>query len=180
VQRQLNVPWQDFEIGEDVVMIGSGCTQVTEVDLANSQTMQVAQGGMVTDKDGSRQATILFPQGTTATMTLPDGTTQPLHTLHVRATEYTVGDNGPKAMPAPLPPTVGYTYAVELSADEAIAAGARDVHFDRPLPFYVDNFHRLPGRHDRTGRLVRQPERRLDTVRQRQSDQDRRREQWLG
>jgi RHS repeat-associated protein len=143
VQRQLNVPWQDFKIGEDVVMIGLD-SQVTEIDLANSQIMQVAQGGVVTDKDGSRQATVLFPQGTTASMTLPDGTSQPLNNLHVRATEYTVGENGPKTMPAPLPPTSGYTYAVELSADEAIAAGAKDVQFNQQVPFYVDNFIGFP------------------------------------
>jgi hypothetical protein len=106
--------------------------------------MQVAQGSPVTDADGARQATLLFPQGVQATMTLPDGTTQALTTLHVRATEYTVGDNGPDAMPAPLPPTSGYTYAVELSADEAVAAGATSVDFNVPIPVYVDNFLNFP------------------------------------
>jgi len=43
-------------------------------------------------------------------------------------------------MPAALPPTSGYTYAVELSVDQALAAGATGVHFNKPLPFYVDNF----------------------------------------
>src|SRR5574340_299505 len=71
-------------------------------------------------------------------MTLPNGTTRPLTTMHVRATEYTVGANGTKAMPAELPPNSGYTYAVELSVDEA--AGARDVSFNRPVYFYVENF----------------------------------------
>ena len=35
-----------------------------------------------------------------------------------------VGERGLEAMPGPLPPSVAYTYAVELSADEALAAGA--------------------------------------------------------
>jgi len=39
---------------------------------------------------------------------------------------------------------VGYTYCVELSADEAIQAGAREVRFDRPLAFYVENFIGFP------------------------------------
>ena len=37
-------------------------------------------------------------------MRLPDGSTQPLASLHVRATEYTVGADGIDAMPATLPP----------------------------------------------------------------------------
>ena len=46
-----------------------------------------------TDKDGTRQATLLFPQGAQATMRLPDGSTQPLTSLRVRVTEYTVGEH---------------------------------------------------------------------------------------
>ena len=34
--------------------------------------------------------------------------------VNVRATEYTVGEQGPEAMPAVLPPQSGYTYCVEL------------------------------------------------------------------
>jgi hypothetical protein len=118
--------------------------QVTTIDLTASTVMQVAQGSLTEDADGKRQATVLFPQGTQATITLPGGTKQPLTALHVRATEYTVGENGPKAMPGPLPPTSGYTYAVELSVDEAIAAGAKRVGFTQPLPVYVDNFLDFP------------------------------------
>jgi hypothetical protein len=47
-------------------------------------------------------------------------------------------------MPAPLPPTSGYTYAVEISADEALAAGATSVTLNQPIPFYVENFLRIP------------------------------------
>jgi len=61
-------------------------------------------------------------------------------------------------MPAPLPPTSGYTYAVEISADEAIAAGA-EVKFSGDVFFYVTNFLAVPvgqsvpsGYYDRTAR----------------------------
>jgi RHS repeat-associated protein len=47
-------------------------------------------------------------------------------------------------MPGELPPTSGYTYAVELSVDEAIAAGASEIRFDRSLPFYLENFLDFP------------------------------------
>jgi len=144
VQRQLNVPWQDFAVADTVVMTQLD-DAVTEIDLTDtSQAFQVAQGNPVSDNDGTRQATLLFPQGTSATMTLPDGATQALTTLNVRATEYTVGENGPNAMPGELPPTSAYTYAVELSVDEAIAANATRVDFDQPIPLYVDNFLDFP------------------------------------
>ncbi|PYN29993.1 MAG: hypothetical protein DMD98_19795 [Candidatus Rokuibacteriota bacterium] len=142
-QRQINVPWQDFALPPNVVLIQLD-SQVTRVDLGANVSIQVARGNQVTDADGTRQATLLFSQGTTATMVMPDGSTQPLTTLSVRATEYTVGPTGPAAMPGELPPTSGYTYAVELSADEAIAAGAKSVTFSQPVIQYVENFLNFP------------------------------------
>jgi RHS repeat-associated protein len=141
-QRQVKAPWQDYVWMPEVVMIVLDAL-VTPIDLAAS-SMQVARGSLQTDADGSRQATLLVPPGTQATMLMPDGSTQPLTNLNVRATEYTVGPNGPKAMPAELPPTSGYTYCVELSADEAIAAGAKEVRFSTPLYFYVEDFIGFP------------------------------------
>jgi len=143
VQRKVDVPWQDYVWAEDVVMIPLD-ERVSVINLTSSQAFQVAQGKPVTDEDGTRQATVLFPQGTAATMTLSDGTTQPLTTLHVRATEYTVGENGPQAMPGELPALSGYTYAVELSIDEAITANATRVDFSQAIPFYVTNFLNFP------------------------------------
>src|SRR4029079_6384397 len=65
-------------------------------------------------------------------------------TLHIRATEFTVGASGPNAMPAALPPLSGYTYCTELSADEAIAAGAVSVAFNQPVVAYAENFLGFP------------------------------------
>lgn len=144
VQRQVSVPWQDFATVEDVVLVPLD-PQVTAIDLSGAAAgYQAAQGSLSSDSDGSRQATVLFPPGLQASLTLPDGSRQPLSSLHVRATEYTVGANGPKRMPGPLPPASGYTYAVELSVDEALAQNARQVAFDRPVPVYVDNFLDFP------------------------------------
>ena len=142
VQRAIIAPWRDYALLPDVVMIPFD-TVVTTVDLSVA-SMQTARGSPVTDADGTRRATIVFPPGTTASMLLPNGSTQPLTTLNVRATEYTVGPNGPMAMPAPLPPTSGYTYAAELSVDEAVAAGAVEVRFSQALPVYVENFLNFP------------------------------------
>ena len=143
VQRQVNVPWQDYAWLPDVVMIPQDTPgQPHRPD--RRAPIQVAQGSPVSDERGTRQATLLFTQGTQATMTLPDGSTQALTDLHVRATEYTVGPNGPQAMPAELPANSGYTYAVEFNADEATAAGATEVRFSKPLYLYVENFLNFP------------------------------------
>ena len=143
VQRQVNVPWQDYVPLPEVILIGQD-TQVAAIDL-NKTTIQAARGSVVTDQDGTRQATLLIPPGTQAEIYRSDGTRQTVSTLHIRATEYTVGENGPKAMPAELPPTSAYTYAVELSAEEAtVKIGGKDVIFNQPVPFYVENFLNLP------------------------------------
>ena len=152
-ERRLDVPWEDYaQLG--VVALVPLDSNVTQVDF--SAPITAARGSVATDTDGVRQATLLFPQGTTAEMVLPDSSVVPLPTLSVRLTEYTVGDHGPLAMPQLLPPSSQYTYAVELSADEAIAAGATKVRLSQPVALYVENFLDFPtggavpvGRYDR-------------------------------
>ncbi|HSF33186.1 MAG TPA: RHS repeat-associated core domain-containing protein, partial [Candidatus Tectomicrobia bacterium] len=143
VQRQVQAPWRDYAWLPDVVMIPYA-DQVARIDLTAPIDIQVAHGGVVSDGRGSRRATLLFSNGTQAAMILSDGGSQPLSTLHVRATEYTIGTDGPATMPGELPPTSGYTYAVELSVDEAMAAGASSVQFTQPVIVYVDNFLGFP------------------------------------
>lgn len=142
VLRMVEAPTQDYGEVDDAVMIRADVL-VTEI-VGDASEMQVARGSVESDVDGARQATIFFPAGTTAEMFLPNGDSVPLPALHVRATEYTVGEMGPAAMPAPLPENTGYTYAVELSADEAIAAGAESVGFSQPVYFYLENFLGFP------------------------------------
>ena len=140
-QRQEKAPWRDFAWLPKVALIPLD-TQVTTIDF--SEPMQVAQGSVVTDEDGTRQSTMLFKQGMGVEMVLPDGSTQPLSCLDVRGTEFSVGPNGPDAMPQELPPLTAYTYCVEISADEAIAAGAVDVHMDQPMYYYEKDFIGFP------------------------------------
>lgn len=141
-QRSVNAPWQDFVWAEDIVMTAFDPV-VTRVDFSLSQ-MQVARGSQQSDADGERQATIMIPAGTTAEMLLPDGSSQMLPSIDLRATEVTVGENGPSAMSAPLPAGSGYTYAAEFSIDQAVAADAREVRFNQALPTYVENFLGFP------------------------------------
>jgi hypothetical protein len=139
VQRTEEVAWQDYSGVPDVVMIGYD-PQVTFIDLNAGIPIQVARGTASNDGSGARRSTLLFKQGTTATMKLPGGAMQNINRLHVRATEYTVGANGPDAMPGDLPPTSFYTYAVEYSIDEAVAANAIETTFSQPVIQYNENF----------------------------------------
>ena len=77
---------------------------------------------------------------------MPDGSTQPLAGGDLRITEVTVGATGAGAMTAPLPPESGYTYAVELSVDEAEAAGATELVLLRAAAVLHGELPRLPGR----------------------------------
>ena len=143
-QRQINAPWQDYVAVEDVILIARDA-QTTVVNVANATTFQVARGSPVTDANGTRQATLLIPPGTTAQVYNPDGSTRTVSSLTLRATEYTVGDNGPQAMPNHLPPASAYTYAVELGADEGgVKLNGKDVLFNQPVPYYVENFLNVP------------------------------------
>jgi YD repeat-containing protein len=140
-QRRTRTPWRDFVVMDDVLMTPFD-TAATTITMA-AATMQVARGNAVSDSDGTRRATMLIPAGTTATIETASGV-QVAPTLTIRATEFTVGSNGPKMMPAALPPPSAYTYCVELSADEAVATNATALRFSQPLPFYVENFLGLP------------------------------------
>ncbi|MBZ0237961.1 MAG: Hint domain-containing protein [Deltaproteobacteria bacterium] len=137
--RVVEVSWSQYTWIDDIALVSYAGSPETNV-MMGAGSMQHARGNVETDADGTRQATLLIPPGTQATLIDPDGTQTPMTALTVRATEYTVGANGVRAMPAPMPPNIAYTYAVELSADEALETGAARVQFDRPLSFYVDNF----------------------------------------
>ena len=143
VQRRI-----DAQGGEGVEPVELELTeydeQATTIDLDQIDGAAVAEASPVTDADGTRQGALVFSEGTEATMTLPDGTEQPLDDLTVRSTEYTTGADGEEAMPGSLPPTSGYTYAAEFSIDQAVRAGATKVEFDKPVAYHLDNFLGFP------------------------------------
>ncbi|HEX2204190.1 MAG TPA: RHS repeat-associated core domain-containing protein, partial [Longimicrobium sp.] len=142
--RRVSPPWQGYAHAADVALVGLDPAVTTVAFGAGSTAPQVARATVASDADGARRATLVFDAGTEAVLEMPDGTTRPATSLNIRATEYTVGEGGPAAMPAELPSTSAYTYAVELSADEAIAAGAPHVRFTRPVALYLENFPGFP------------------------------------
>jgi len=142
VHRNIDAPWQDFAWLPDIVM-NQVDSAVTEINF-NDAGMKVARANKVIDDDGERQPTLIIPEQISAQLVMADGSSQSADTLNIRLTEYTVGDNGPESMPAELPPSSGYTYALEFSADEAINSGATEVRFDKPLFHYVEDFIGFP------------------------------------
>ena len=127
---------------EDVILVS--LDEKKTVVMLNSDTAQLHASTMMQDVDGARQAQVLIPENTTAEIVMPDGSRKSVNQLTIRATEFTVGPEGPSRMPAQLPPRTGYTYAAEFNADEAIALGGGMVEFSKPVPMYVDNFLNLP------------------------------------
>jgi RHS repeat-associated protein len=142
VQRKLQVPWQDYAFLPEVILTEPD-QQMTSIAFSPSEPLKTAEGSTEGQGTESRTGFLLFPPGVEVTTIFP-GETEPRTSLDVRITEYTVDAAGPEAMPGELPPRSAYTYAFELSADEAIAAGVTRVDFTEPLPFYVENFIGFP------------------------------------
>ena len=165
VQRTITPRWGGFASVDAVVMTALD-SRVTQIDFTRDT---IARGSVTRDASGPRQATMLFRAGTTAQLRLADGSTRAITTASVRATEFTVGPRGRSAMPGALPAASAYTYAVDLTVDEAIAANAQSVEFSQPVSFYVENFLRFPvggtipvGYYDRTrGAWVSSPSARV-------------------
>jgi RHS repeat-associated protein len=148
VERSIEAVWKEYAWLPDVTMTPLDPTpsDITLDDVG----MQTARGGLVQDADGVRQATVLVPAHTAA-IKIKNGVSTPLTgALTVRATEFTVGPNGPTAMPGPLPPTTAYTYCVELTADEALDADsiqfvqAQNTSVPQSMPLYLENFINFP------------------------------------
>ncbi|WP_254839628.1 carboxypeptidase-like regulatory domain-containing protein [Natronomonas marina] len=153
LQRQIPVGSNAHRKGTAVSLLRETAESTTvETD---SDDGQVATSQPVSDGDGDRQAAVFVPPNTSA-MDTDDGTAP--EELEIRATEYTVGENGPEAMPDELPNRVGYTYAVELTARNPDSSDGStssqtafidtesrgDVEFDQPVYEYERNFLDFP------------------------------------
>ncbi len=138
-QRDVKPPPQSDLTLDDVILVGLDAS-VTTVQ-ANQPAMQVVTATTSTDIDGSRTARLMIPSNTYIFMDDGAGGTDSVSTLDIRLTEYTVGPKGPLMMPAELPPTSGYTYAIEMSADQA---PDKSITFSRPLASYNENFLGFP------------------------------------
>jgi hypothetical protein len=140
-ERSIALRWEQQRTLDAVFLVRYD-EQATTI-VSGSPNAQVARGSVSTDADGTRRATLIFLPQTTAQLVFSDGHTQSMADIRVRATEYSVGPNGPDAMPAPLPPQTAYTYCVDLTADEAVASGSSSVQFSSAVMVYVRRYGRL-------------------------------------
>jgi hypothetical protein len=143
VQRQREVEPRRFAPYPEVALLAREPVAGT-VALDAMQAPQLVRSAEQKDEDGARAHAVLFQPGTKAMAQMPSGEGVPLANLSVRLTEFTVGERGVAAMPGDLPPTSAYTYALDLTVDEAESMGAKQVRFDPPLVNYTDNFLKSP------------------------------------
>ena len=147
VHRKVKVPWNDVAVAGTVYMSKQDIKETTITLGADSIQRHVAS--TQDDASGERTCSIVFPQDLEAyeTRLSQDNTEQDVRQLQgeivVTATEYTVGPNGPKAMPCELPPSVAYTYCVELRAEQDGMPIDR-LRFTKPVVVWVDNFLDMP------------------------------------
>jgi hypothetical protein len=85
VQRTLDVPWRDYVVAPDVVLTAPDAP-APSIALPVTAPFAVVQSSLVSDLTGTRRATYLFPQGTTAA-----AGAQSLASLTLRSTEFTAG-----------------------------------------------------------------------------------------
>jgi RHS repeat-associated protein len=134
--RTVNTLPNRFARASDVRLVSYGTSQPVS---AAATTTTVVAGDLETDADGSREAALLFPPGTTASVA---GEPTPRSSYGVRVKELTNrSETGREGMPASLPPQSAFTYAISLAVE-----GAEDkaVTFNQPVPVYVENFLGFP------------------------------------
>ena len=140
VQRKVDVRTNDYQWVKPVVLLKYDLNNTVKINLSSLDDIAVAKGNIVTDSDGTRQVTALFAPLTEVVVEYENGNSEILNEIEFTATEYTIGDFGPDAMPGSLPPATGYTYAVALNLKKALINNAKIVSFSKPVVTYVDNF----------------------------------------
>ena len=130
--RKVHTPWNDFVIAETVTMLSEDSAATTIVFDGDPSTINTHQSTVVADNAGTRSATLVFTGDNQAYLVDENGyDVKNLHSITVRATEYST----PDSMPAKLPATSAFTYCTELAVD-----GAARVRFENPIVMWVDNF----------------------------------------
>src|SRR5690606_628254 len=105
----------------DVGLVKLIATDVVSTLIGFGETwpeIQTHYAAPVIDARGTRQAALLFHPMTRATLHYPEGVIDEVAELHVTATEFTAGEQGPEAMPADIAFGTIFTYALEFSATE--------------------------------------------------------------
>ncbi|MEJ2045649.1 MAG: DUF1566 domain-containing protein [Reinekea sp.] len=132
VQRKSVGQSNSWNVVDDVRLLPYDSKE-TLIDLSLGTT-QVHESSLVSDEFGSRKATVVFNGISSATVTEADGSSYPLNSFWMSATEYET----PDSMPGDLPENSAFTYCTELHI-----SGLRyndSVHFDNDVVMFIDNF----------------------------------------
>lgn len=137
-RRRINTKWQDHA-HLDIVRL------MPKSDATNMEKLHedVHRSAEVEDEQGKRRSTLFTPTTAKISTKNASGKDREIAPSAVRASEYTVGAAGQELMPAPLPPTSAYTYAVELTAVEGVD-DLDNAEFSEPTIYYVENFLTFP------------------------------------
>jgi RHS repeat-associated protein len=108
-------------------------TKRTLIQLASGQT-QIHESSLVTDEFGSRKATVVFNNITSATVISADGFERDLGEFWLSATEFET----PESMPGPLPKNSVFTYCTKLWVEGTQFNDT--VQFNNDVVMFVDNF----------------------------------------
>ena len=141
VQRTLMTRYNGTSIAPEVVLTVP-YAHPTDRFTAGAAVWQSIRGSLTAagvDADAARQAVVLFPPSTHITNYAGADGVQNV----VQITELT-RDRGKDRMPGDLPPSSGYTYAVELGIPAAAGAGVTTPQFDKTVVSYVTNFTASP------------------------------------
>ncbi len=115
------------------VMLLEFDTKETFIDLTLGEP-QVHSSSVVTDQFGSRKATLVFNNITSAKVKTADGDEYPIDSFVMSATEFET----PESMPGDLPSTSAFTYCTKLKVNGINYNDS--VVFDNDVVMFVDNF----------------------------------------
>ncbi|MDP3277302.1 MAG: RHS repeat-associated core domain-containing protein [Deltaproteobacteria bacterium] len=137
-QRRFEPDWQQFVDLEDLAVTRRDSARMPLDTSGSSAVSQVIRGTEVRDAMGTRRPLLYLRAGTRAELVMPDETVRPAPSLSVHISEFTAGDRASRAMPGNLPANTALTYASEVFAEEAQAAGAKHVRLSVPARYYIE------------------------------------------
>lgn len=144
VQRRAQPAWLKSE-GVATIVLSERKAEPIHVDFQSNASGVLVQGKAVSDRSGQRRLAIFFPPGVQPSTYDERGQLGAQAKLALHVTEFTEGEFGSRAMPGELPTASAYTYAVEITAEEARRKiDGRDILFDREVFVWVDNFLGFP------------------------------------
>ena len=139
-QRTAKPIWGEIAWTDDLALVPASAPSTNVQSF--SPAYQEIVGEVEVDSDGARRPLVLIPPRTTITLERANAGSLQLSNADISIVEFTVGDDGPAAMPGELPQATAYTYAAAFRVAQAEPDDT--VRFNRPVSVYLDNFLGFP------------------------------------